>query len=354
MSSGRGEGRTPAPLELDLVGGGEGTPRLVEQGQEVLDVATERRTDLGLAQEDGESFAGLGGVHGGSAVHHATGPEPCRGKKPRGGKHKSKVLPARGRLPVLPSSRELGIARPRTRADCESGPRPCPWVSCSHHLLLDVRDNGSLVLLHGHDDPAELADTCALDVADRGEHTLEEVARHFSWSRERARQVQERAQQRARVGLELEGITDARDVASPEGLELGRGGAGDGLEDGEVYEPPGAAKPATRAPFLPDSHHALVDALARRADPDEPHPPGDEEVERLRELARRDALEDADGWASRVWDAYVRFSARDGHGDGRYDKIGRRRGDAAPQLGTLSYGAGYSPRETKGDDDEQG
>ena len=31
-----------------------------------------------------------------------------------------------------------GIARPITRADCIDGPRPCPWVSCRHHLLLEI------------------------------------------------------------------------------------------------------------------------------------------------------------------------------------------------------------------------
>jgi len=28
--------------------------------------------------------------------------------------------------------------RPRTRADCKDAPRPCPFVSCKHHLYLDV------------------------------------------------------------------------------------------------------------------------------------------------------------------------------------------------------------------------
>lgn len=31
-----------------------------------------------------------------------------------------------------------GIQRPRTRADCVDAPRPCPWASCRHHLLLEV------------------------------------------------------------------------------------------------------------------------------------------------------------------------------------------------------------------------
>lgn len=32
----------------------------------------------------------------------------------------------------------LNIPRPRTRADCLDGPRPCPWVACRHHLLFEV------------------------------------------------------------------------------------------------------------------------------------------------------------------------------------------------------------------------
>lgn len=32
--------------------------------------------------------------------------------------------------------------RPRTRGDCKDGPRPCPWVSCRHHLLLEIAKHG--------------------------------------------------------------------------------------------------------------------------------------------------------------------------------------------------------------------
>src|SRR6185436_15449349 len=28
--------------------------------------------------------------------------------------------------------------RPQTRKDCKDAQRPCPWVSCKHHLYLDV------------------------------------------------------------------------------------------------------------------------------------------------------------------------------------------------------------------------
>ena len=37
--------------------------------------------------------------------------------------------------------------RPQSRADCAGGQRPCPWVSCKHHLFLDVNpETGSIKL----------------------------------------------------------------------------------------------------------------------------------------------------------------------------------------------------------------
>lgn len=58
--------------------------------------------------------------------------------------------------------------RPQTRSECFDGPRPCPWVSCRHHLALEVRDGEVILMLPA--DPTEWADlpTCALDVAYQG------------------------------------------------------------------------------------------------------------------------------------------------------------------------------------------
>src|SRR5262245_9335478 len=33
---------------------------------------------------------------------------------------------------------EMAVDKPKTRADCVNGERPCPFVSCKHHLYLDV------------------------------------------------------------------------------------------------------------------------------------------------------------------------------------------------------------------------
>lgn len=59
--------------------------------------------------------------------------------------------------------------RPRTRADCVDGPRPCPWVSCKHHLYLDVDPETGAIKLNFPDLAVdELEETCALDVAEEG------------------------------------------------------------------------------------------------------------------------------------------------------------------------------------------
>ena len=33
---------------------------------------------------------------------------------------------------------ETGYEKPRSREECLEGPRPCPFVSCKHHLFIDV------------------------------------------------------------------------------------------------------------------------------------------------------------------------------------------------------------------------
>lgn len=99
--------------------------------------------------------------------------------------------------------------RPMTRADCKDGPRPCPWVGCKYHLLIDVKEKGGMVVNfetglrtlstrratdeEWMDSAVDRLDTmkhtCALDVADKGEHTLEEVGELYGITRERIRQI---------------------------------------------------------------------------------------------------------------------------------------------------------------------
>jgi hypothetical protein len=86
-----------------------------------------------------------------------------------------------------------GVDRPRHRGECQTMERPCPFVSCEHHLYLDVNPNsGAIKLNFPHLEVWEMAETCALDVADRGGITLEEVGAILNLTRERIRQVEVR------------------------------------------------------------------------------------------------------------------------------------------------------------------
>ncbi len=86
---------------------------------------------------------------------------------------------------------EEGSKRPETRADCAGGARPCPFVSCKHHLFLDVSARTGAIKLNFPDlDVWEMTETCALDVSDRGGTTLEEVGAIMNLTRERIRQVE--------------------------------------------------------------------------------------------------------------------------------------------------------------------
>lgn len=93
---------------------------------------------------------------------------------------------------LTPEDLALLADRPRTRGECAGGERPCPWVGCRHHLCLDVNvETGSIKLAY---EDLELApETCSLDVADRGEQTLEGVGIVLNVVRERVRQIEKNA-----------------------------------------------------------------------------------------------------------------------------------------------------------------
>jgi hypothetical protein len=81
--------------------------------------------------------------------------------------------------------------RPRARSECVNGPRPCLFVSCKHHLYLDVNpETGSVKLNFPDKEVWELEETCALDIAERGGITLEEVGEILNLTRERIRQLE--------------------------------------------------------------------------------------------------------------------------------------------------------------------
>lgn len=82
-------------------------------------------------------------------------------------------------LPVLDAP-----PRPRTRADCVDGPRPCPWLGCRFHVDLDVNPSGSVSLRDPVTAPAE--PSCTLDVAARGGVAPVELAKILGLTRQGA------------------------------------------------------------------------------------------------------------------------------------------------------------------------
>jgi hypothetical protein len=89
---------------------------------------------------------------------------------------------------------EDDYAKPRVRSTCAGGARPCPYVSCKHHLYVDVSPRTGAIKLNFPDlEVWEMGDSCALDVADRGGTTLEDVGAIMNLTRERIRQVEVKA-----------------------------------------------------------------------------------------------------------------------------------------------------------------
>lgn len=186
--------------------------------------------------------------------------------------------------------------RPKTRGDCLPGgcneARPCPFVSCRHHLYLSVKETGSITLHHGPNvEPWELAETCALDVAERGrpnpDHgispdlghaTLEEVGAFVGITRERVRQIVEGG-----LAKIMEGVDTATALAALDNAAERDGDERDALPPALPVvrrylpvlraEPPPPERPAldadaralaaTRAPLL-DPRTWLRRAAARR------------------------------------------------------------------------------------------
>ena len=73
------------------------------------------------------------------------------------------------------------------------GERPCPFVSCKHHLYLDVSPRAGAIKLNFPDlEVWEMNETCALDIADRGGTTLEDVGAIMNLTRESVRLISKR------------------------------------------------------------------------------------------------------------------------------------------------------------------
>lgn len=117
---------------------------------------------------------------------------------------------AAGRAALAAIGADGPYERPKCRSECAEIPRPCPYVACKYSLYLDVSETGSIILNFPHLEPWEMPveSSCALDLAERGAMTLEEIAVVTNLTRERIRQIELKALARR---------------ARPAALELGLG-----------------------------------------------------------------------------------------------------------------------------------
>lgn len=108
-------------------------------------------------------------------------------------------------LPVMAGQGPLP-ERPRTRADCERVPRPCPYVGCKHNLYLDVTRSGGIRLAFPGREPADMpaAGSCALDVAEEGGVSLRQIGRLMGYTRARIGQLLDDALEHLRASREEE------------------------------------------------------------------------------------------------------------------------------------------------------
>jgi hypothetical protein len=156
-------------------------------------------TGAAAAIAGGDEQAGKGLVEGALALDGAPGEEQVTREQRRS--RRKREVRARTISVKRMTKRELELGRllypevdvdkPVTRDDCADGARPCPFVSCKHHLYLDVSARTGAIKLNFPDlEVWEMTETCALDVADRGGTTLEEVGAIMNLTRERIRQVE--------------------------------------------------------------------------------------------------------------------------------------------------------------------
>lgn len=140
--------------------------------------------------------------------------EPRRGRRKRRTRARARTISIRrlsktelnlGRL-MYP---ETDYWRPTTRAECSDMERPCPFVSCKYHLYIDVHPvRGSIKVNFPDIEVWEMTETCALDIADRGGITLEEVGEIMNLTRERVRQVETQGLAKLQALVDVQRLKD--------------------------------------------------------------------------------------------------------------------------------------------------
>jgi hypothetical protein len=142
-----------------------------------------------------------------------------------------RLLWSNAKATPVPAHAKLPRSLPIRRGDCINEPRPCPFVSCRHHLALIVDASGVSETFPGTFDDlvfsgplredgrfsatlesrviegphlGMLPATCVLDLVDEhGELTLLSIAYLMNVSRERIRQIEAKTLRKLRAPLEL-------------------------------------------------------------------------------------------------------------------------------------------------------
>ena len=92
--------------------------------------------------------------------------------------------------------------------DRETAPRPCDLTDCRYHLSGFVHP-GRVASIQRDE-----SETCALDVADLGPFTLDEIGSLVGVSRQRVKQIEEKALRKLRIRARAYGL-DPRDMVEP-------------------------------------------------------------------------------------------------------------------------------------------
>jgi len=106
------------------------------------------------------------------------------------------------------------------RARCPTV-RPCDRYSCPHHLWVEDERPGRPH--HGISPPPKLRPggaSCALDVAEAGDSTAEQVAAHLGVTAERVNQIEDRALAKVSAASAVEDYLEALHPRLPEGVRL--------------------------------------------------------------------------------------------------------------------------------------
>ncbi len=107
-------------------------------------------------------------------------------------------------MPTLDDSpQDPPPAHPTKRSECRGGPRPCPLVGCVYNNYLTILSGGAIRINKKGVEPEDASKktSCALDVADAGEHTLDYVGEILGLTRERIRQIEVEAVSKVRTEL---------------------------------------------------------------------------------------------------------------------------------------------------------